>query len=82
MPPFLFKKIFLAGLIGLALGAPLTARAASCSDRKQVRLAYCEKQYHNAPRCLGKCDELLAECRATGCWNSTVTAKRCGFSPN
>ena len=42
-------------------------------------LAYCEKTYKNAPKCMDACKKYLAECLSTGCWENNVTAQRCGF---
>jgi hypothetical protein len=53
--------------------------AASCTERQQVCFAYCEKTYNNSPKCLATCEDLLSVCKATGCWESKVTAKRCDF---
>jgi hypothetical protein len=77
----LIRAILVAGLAANAIAAlPIRAQAISCSDRKGVCIAYCDQRYHGSGVCYGKCDQLLAECRATGCWNSAVTARRCGIS--
>jgi hypothetical protein len=52
----------------------------TCTDRQQVCFAYCEKNYADSPRCRGVCGELRSECMSTGCWESKVTAKRCGIT--
>ena len=54
--------------------------AISCSDRKGVCFAYCEKHHHNAPKCTGVCESIFASCMSTGCWESKITAKRCDIS--
>lgn len=71
----------LVGAFGVYIDAISTsAFAMTCSDRQQVCFAYCEKNYGGSPRCRGVCGELLGECMATGCWESRVTAKRCGIT--
>lgn len=56
-----------------------TAHAITCTDREQVCFAYCD--LHNpGPRCKPVCRELLNKCMSTGCWESKITAKRCGIS--
>jgi hypothetical protein len=57
-----------------------SAFAITCTDRQQVCFAYCEKNYKNAPKCRTVCGVLLNKCMSTGCWESKVTAKRCGIS--
>ncbi len=54
--------------------------AITCTDRKGVCLAYCDKHYHRAPKCTAVCEDLLNECMSSGCWESKITAKRCGIS--
>ena len=60
--------------------APGVAATQSCTDRQQVCFAYCEKSYNNAESCRRACGDYLRECMSTGCWESRVAAKRCGFS--
>jgi hypothetical protein len=67
----------LAVAILIAVASP--ASAITCTDRQGVCFAYCEKNYHNAPNCRAVCGQLLATCMSTGCWESRVTAKRCGI---
>jgi len=74
-----YLSVGMLGLIALIAGAPPTY-AESCSGRLHVCHAYCEKTYNNAPRCLGTCQGLFEGCKSTGCWESRITAKRCGFS--
>jgi len=74
----LFGSTLLAALVLGALAAS-PALAITCTDRQGVCFAYCEKNYHNAPNCRAVCGQLLATCMSTGCWESRVTAKRCGI---
>ena len=53
--------------------------AATCTERQQVCFAYCEKTYNNSPKCRATCEDLVSICKATGCWESKVAAKRCDF---
>jgi hypothetical protein len=55
------------------------AFAATCTERQKVCYAYCEKTYNNAPKCTDACKDYFSQCMSTGCWESKVTAKRCGF---
>ncbi len=72
--------IFLVGISGVSIPtAPTFAANQTCTERQQVCFAYCEKTYNNAPKCTDACKDYLAKCMATGCWESKVTAKRCGF---
>jgi hypothetical protein len=75
-----FARVGLA-LIVLSLIAAPAARAENntCTNRQDVCFAYCERNYQNAPRCLTACRQLLAGCLSNGCWDSRITAKRCGL---
>jgi hypothetical protein len=52
----------------------------SCTDRQQVCQAYCEKTEPNSPGCLLVCKSYRDKCLSSGCWESKVAAKRCGFT--
>ena len=54
-------------------------RAKTCSDRVTVCQGYCAKSESGSPGCLRACDKFLAECVASGCWESKVVARQCGF---
>jgi len=74
------RQIFATGVLLAILITMTTAttRAMTCTDREQVCFAYCDK--HNpGPRCKPVCRELLSNCMSTGCWESKITAKRCGI---
>ena len=73
-------KLRFAFAILSCLGLAPGALAGSCSERQQVCLAYCAKTYNNAPKCLRACNNYMGECIATGCWESKITAKQCGFT--
>lgn len=75
--------IFTISLLGFFYSSAMTAptfAAQTCTDRQQVCFAYCEKTNKSAPKCTDACKNYLAECLSTGCWESRVTAKRCGFA--
>jgi hypothetical protein len=55
------------------------ALAVTCSDRQQICFDYCDHMYFGSPRCLGTCVHLLRQCKATGCWDSRITGRRCGI---
>jgi hypothetical protein len=77
----LFGMRALIVFFAISMAATSTVAAAmTCTDRQQVCFAYCEKNYGDSPRCRGVCGQLLSECMSTGCWESKVTAKRCGIS--
>lgn len=75
------RHIFGAGL-ALALlmtaATSTTTHAMTCTDREQVCFAYCDKN-NPGPKCKPVCRELLSKCMSTGCWESKITAKRCGI---
>ncbi len=74
------SAIFLIGIFYfIAAAAPTFAANQTCTERLEVCSAYCEKTYHNSPKCAKACREFLETCLATGCWESKVSAKRCGF---
>jgi hypothetical protein len=62
----------------LSLTGP--AEAKSCSERMQVCRGYCAKSLSNSPACLAKCGEFRQECLSSGCWESRIVAKECGFN--
>ena len=66
------------GAISLALIGP--AEAKSCSERMLVCRGYCAKTLNDSPACLAKCGEYRQECLSSGCWESRVVAKECGFN--
>jgi hypothetical protein len=78
MRRFTTMSVAIAGLL-VVLAAPANLVAATCTDRQLVCFDYCARHYSNAPRCLDECKRLLSQCVATGCWESKVTASRCGF---
>jgi hypothetical protein len=70
-----------AGAIGallLALGG--AAQAMTCSERLQVCHGYCAKSMGDSQACHSKCRQFQQECVASGCWESKVVAKQCGFA--
>ena len=76
-----FGMIMLIGVFHLhAAAMPTFAAAQTCTGRQQVCFAYCEKNYNNAPKCRDACGDYMNICMSTGCWESKVTAKRCGFA--
>jgi predicted transcriptional regulator len=59
-----------------------TSWAKSCSDRRQVCFGYCEKSNKNLAGCKAVCESYMNTCMSTGCWESKIVAKQCGFSAN
>ena len=74
------STIFLIGIFYFSSATMPTFADQTCTERQQVCFAYCEKTYKNAPKCTDACKDYLRICLATGCWESKVTAKRCGFA--
>jgi hypothetical protein len=66
-------------VISLCAALPALAENNTCTNRQDVCFAYCERNYQNAPKCQETCRQLLAECLSNGCWDSRITAKRCGL---
>lgn len=56
------------------------AEAKSCSDRLKTCQGYCAKSSGGSPACLAKCGEYRQECLSSGCWESKIVAKECGFA--
>lgn len=77
---YLTSAILLLGIFYFSAVTAPTFAGQTCTERQQVCFAYCEKTYKNAPKCTDACKKYLAECLSTGCWESNVTAKRCGFT--
>jgi hypothetical protein len=73
------RRFAVTVLVLLGLLLPVTLRAETCSDRQLTCFDYCARNYNNAPRCLETCKNLLARCLSTSCWESNVSARRCGF---
>ena len=73
--------IMAAGATGaLLLALTGSAEAITCSERLQVCHGYCVKSMGNTPACQAKCRQFDQECMASGCWESKVVAKQCGFT--
>ena len=74
------SAIFLIMIFCFSTATTPTFAAQTCTERQQVCFAYCEKTYKNAPKCTNACKDYLRMCLSTGCWESSVAAKRCGFT--
>ncbi len=73
-----------SGMAVAAIAAPRVAlggsvQAKTCSERLQVCDGYCVKSMAGSPACRAKCRQFHQECTASGCWESRVVAKQCGF---
>jgi hypothetical protein len=73
--------LMLIGFFGALLSAS-PASAGSCSERKKVCFGYCQKSRGAMPQCFSVCEGYLRECLSSGCWESKIVAKQCGFSRN
>ncbi len=71
-----------AAILALILALMLSdsAWAISCSERLQVCQGYCAKSMGDTPGCHAKCRQFRQECIVSGCWESKVVAKQCGFA--
>jgi hypothetical protein len=63
----------------ILLAQPQAADAKTCSERLEVCHGYCAKSMHDSPLCHVKCQEFHQACLSSGCWESKVVAKQCGF---
>jgi hypothetical protein len=71
-----------ARLLGtLATLALLAEPAASktCSDRLSVCEGYCAKSEGNSRGCVRTCGNYHQACLSSGCWESKIVARQCGF---
>jgi hypothetical protein len=66
------------GALLFALGG--SGEAITCSERLQVCHGYCAKSMGDTPNCHAKCRQFAQACMASGCWESKVVAKQCGFT--
>jgi len=75
------RSLLRASLATAALFAGLInfAEAATCSERLRTCHGYCVKSMGDAPNCHAKCGRLHDMCMSSGCWESKVVAKQCGF---
>ncbi len=74
-------KLRVVRIMALCLALlPTMASAGTCTERQQVCLAYCAKNYNNAPKCLEACSNYRTDGLSTGCFETKITAKQCGFT--
>ena len=78
-------RVILTLLVGISIVSATTPIIAKdCTERQQVCFRYCDKSYqqkgHEA--CRAACGSYMSVCQSTGCWESRVSAKECGFSKN
>ena len=70
----------LLACLAITLSGTRPLHAGSCSGGLKVCNAYCQKNYDGHFRCLQACQGHFQDCMSTGCWESRVTARRCGFA--
>jgi hypothetical protein len=68
-----------AAVLAAAVMFAPPAYADTCTERQQVCFAFCQRTEDNSAPCRAVCRGYLDECVSTGCWESRVSAKRCGF---
>jgi hypothetical protein len=56
------------------------AEGKTCSDRLRVCQGYFAKSRGDSPACHAECVELRQERLSSGCWESKIVAKECGFA--
>jgi hypothetical protein len=71
----------IATVVLASAALPAGASAETCTNRQLICFDYCARNYNDAPRCVDGCKHLLAQCFSTGCWESKITARRCGLEP-
>ena len=74
-----FGGMAVAAIAALLVALSGSAQAKTCSERLQVCDGYCAKTMGDSPACHAKCRQFHQECVASGCWESRVVAKQCGF---
>ena len=69
-----------AALVGVSIFFSAAAFAApSCSARQKACHVYCNEKMPTATQCDPACDGFYASCMETGCWDSPITGKKCGY---
>ncbi len=61
----------------LALTGPAAAK--TCSEQLEVCQGYCARSEGGSPACLRVCGAYLRSCLGSGCWESKIVARQCGF---
>ncbi len=75
-----FRSVAVAAIGAALFGLAGAAQAMTCSERQQVCHGYCVKSMGDTPGCHAKCRQFHEECMASGCWESKVVARQCGFA--
>lgn len=75
-----FTRMAALAMAAAMLTAGGAVQAKTCSDRVQVCDGYCAKSMGDTPGCHAKCRQYQQECLASGCWESKVVARQCGFA--
>jgi len=73
---------FLAGALvaGCICTATFAAAAPTCSGREAECHRYCDDKMVGITQCDPACDGMVKSCLETGCWDSPVTGKKCGYT--
>ena len=75
-----FSSAVVAAIVALILALGGSVQAKTCSERLQVCDGYCIKSMGDSPGCHARCRQFHRECMGSGCWESRVVAKQCGFA--
>jgi hypothetical protein len=81
MGRLLRASVLIAAVVPASAALSSGSSAETCTNRQAICFDYCAKNYNDAPRCDDGCKRLLAQCISTGCWESKITARRCGLEP-
>ena len=60
-----------------AFAAPAVAK--TCTERLSVCEGYCAKSEAGSPGCMRTCAHYQHACLSSGCWESKIVARQCGF---
>jgi hypothetical protein len=72
--------LLLGTLVGCCLYVAVPAIAApTCADRQKACHRYCDDKMSTSIQCDPACDSLFSSCVETGCWDSPVAGKKCGY---
>ncbi len=69
----------LVGMIASLVALTGAAEAKTRSERLKVCQGYCAKSEGGSQGCMRVCGEYLQACLGSGCWESKIVARECGF---
>lgn len=75
-----FIFLFGALIAGYACAAMPATAAPTCSERQTACHRYCDDKMAAVAQCDPACDGMFRSCLETGCWDSPVGGKKCGYT--